>query len=549
MKKESTKAQILKKETGSYYTPEIISDFIVKRIFNTKYYKLSKKISVLEPSVGDGIFIQSLLSNAVSKKMDASLEIVERDSKELDKAVSLFKGFKNKKIKLESHLLDFLEFQKTNQKKYDLVIGNPPYIKKNHLTKRQLELCEKIHQKANLSDKKIKNIWTAFLVSGVESLNENGVISFVLPAELLQVSYAKELRDYLRKTLHKIEVFAFNELVFEGIEQDVIIIIGTKSSKQKGVSFFQANKLIDLKKPHLIPGNTNIDRDTLDKWTNYILSEEELNCLDSFKKDIKGVKDYAKVQVGIVTAANNFFIIDKDIVDKFGLKPYTKKILQKSSLIPQSLSITQTDFSILEKKGKPVFLLTLPDASEDSLPKNVKEYIRFGENKNVQTGYKCLIRNNWFHVPSVWASEGLFIKRSNLFPRILTNDAKIMVTDAFYRISMKDGFDVKSLSFCFFNSLTFIFTELEGRYYGGGVLELVPNEFKNISVPYFKISKKDVEKLDQMLRSKKPLGEILKYTNQIVLKEKLNLSDKKIKKINQIYTKLVKRRLKILTNK
>jgi adenine-specific DNA-methyltransferase len=535
---------INQKENGSYYTPEIISDFIVKRIFDTKFYKLPKKISVLEPSVGDGIFIQSLLNNAISKKTETALEIVERDSEELEKAISLFKGSKNKKIKLESHLQDFLEFQKTNQKKYDLVIGNPPYIKKNHLTRRQLELCEKIHQRANLSDKKIKNIWTAFLISGVESLTENGIISFVLPAELLQVSYAKELRDYLRKTLHKIEVFAFNELVFDGIEQDVIIIIGTKSSKQKGVSFFQANKLTDLKKPHLIPGNTNIDRDTLDKWTNYILSEEELNFLDSFKKDIKAVKDYAKVQVGIVTAANNFFIVDKSVVDKFELKPYVKKILQKSSLLPQSLSITQSDFSVLEKKGKPVFLLALPDEGAESLPKKIRDYIKAGEDKKVHTGYKCVIRNNWFHVSSVWASEGLFIKRSNLFPRILVNSAKIMVTDAFYRISMKDGFDIKSLSFCFFNSLTFVFTELEGRYYGGGVLELVPNEFKNISVPYFKIKDKNIEKLDEMLRSKKPLEEILKFTNQVVLKEKLNLSEKQVNKINEIYTKLVKRRLK-----
>lgn len=536
---------INQKENGSYYTPEIMSDFIVKRIFDTKFYKLPKKISVLEPSVGDGIFVQSLLNNSISKNTDAALDIVERDSEELEKAKSLFKNSKNKKIKLESHLQDFLDFQKANKKKYDLVIGNPPYIKKNHLTKKQLELCEKIHQKAGLSDKKIKNIWTAFLISGVESLTENGIISFVLPAELLQVSYAKELRDYLRKTLHKIEVFAFNELVFDGIEQDVIIIIGTKSSKQKGVSFFQANKLTDLKEPHLIPGNTNIDRDTLDKWTNYILSEEELNFLDVFKQDIKAVKDYAKVQVGIVTAANNFFIIDKKVVDKYELKPYTKKILQKSSLIPQSLSVTLNDFSVLENKGKPVFLLALPDESDDSLSNKVKEYIKAGESNNVHQGYKCLIRNNWFHVSSVWASEGLFIKRSNLFPRILTNDAGIMVTDAFYRISMNDGLDIKSLAFCFFNSLTFIFTELEGRYYGGGVLELVPNEFKNISVPYFKIKAKDVEKLDQMLRSRKPLGEILKYTNQIVLKEKLKLSDREIREINKIYSKLVNRRLKV----
>ncbi|MFA5934554.1 MAG: N-6 DNA methylase [Candidatus Paceibacterota bacterium] len=535
---------INQKKNGSYYTPEIISNFIVKRIFNTKHYSLPNEIKILEPSVGDGIFVSSLIKNNKNNKK-ITLEIVEREESELKKSIIIPSNFKDKDTKIIPHLIDYLEFEKNNSQKYDLVIGNPPYIKKNHLTKKQLDLCEKIHAKANLSNKKIKNVWTAFLIGSVESLNDNGIVSFVLPAELLQVSYAKEIRDYLRKKLNKIEIFAFNELVFDGIEQDVIIIIGTKSSKNKEVSFFQANRLDDLKKPDLIPGNTNIDRDTLDKWTNYILSQKELSFLDKFKKDLLAIKDYSKVQVGIVTAANDFFIINKTTADKFNIKKYCKPILQKSSFIPTSLIITRTDFSFLKERDKPVFLLSLEDKSENYFPKKIKKYIKLGENNGVNNGYKCKIRNNWFHVSSIWPSEGFFIKRSNFFPRIVVNDAKVNVTDAFYRIMMKDGYDIKNLSFCFLNTLSLIFTELEGRYYGGGVLELIPNEFKNIPVPYIKINQSDFNKLDTMLRNKESKEDILNFTDNVILKKNLKLSKKDIVSIKNIYQKLVNRRLKV----
>jgi adenine-specific DNA-methyltransferase len=533
------------KQNGSYYTPEIIADFIIKRVFDNNHYSLPQDISVLESSVGDGVFIRSLLNSPNVKTKKLTLEMVERENKELEKTLLVANKLKSKRVKVISHHRDYLEFEKTNQNKYDLIIGNPPYIRKNHLSKKQLKLCEGIHKRAKLSDKKIKNIWTAFLIGAVESLNENGIISLVLPAELLQVSYTKELRNYLRNTLNKIEIFAFNELVFEGIEQDVIIIIGTKSPKNKGVSFFQADKLVDLKKPDLIPGNTNIDRETLDKWTNYILSEKELSFLDGLKKKLKEVRDYSKVQVGIVTAVNNFFIINEDTVKKYKLSADCKPILQKSSFVPVALTISNYDFLSLKKKGKPASLLSLPDKSEGFLSTNVKKYIRTGVDKGIDKGYKCSIRNNWYHVPSVWSSEGVFIKRSNIFPRIMVNEAGVAVTDAFYRISMKDGYDIKSFAFSFCNSLSLIFTELEGRFYGGGVLELIPNEFKNIPIPYSNISQKDFKRLDKMLRKNHSVDTILKYTDKIILKENLKLSDQQIRYIGNIYRKLVNRRLKV----
>jgi len=532
-----------KKQNGSYYTPTIIADFIVKRVFDTRHYSLPANLNVLEPSAGDGVFVKSLLEHAPDDKR-IKLEMVEKAKKELDKAVATVKQLKAGRVTVNPFSQDYLQFQSKYNKKYDLIIGNPPYIKKGHLTERQLKICESIHKKAELSDKRIKNIWTAFLVSAVNSLTPEGILCFVLPGELLQVSYAKELRDYLSTKLTKIEIFAFNELVFDGIDQDVIILMGTKSSKKKGVSFFHANKLIDLKKPDLIPGNTNIDRKTLDKWTNFILSQEELVFLDGFKNKLKAVNDYSTSQVGIVTAANEYFILSENHVNEFGLRRYCKQILQKSSLLPPCLKIQSKDFTKIKKAGKPAFLLALEDVPINSFPAKVRRYIELGVKKKLHAGYKCALRDNWFQVPSVWVSEGLFVKRSNQFPRIIVNKAGLNVTDAFYRITMKKGYTISDLAFSFLNSLTFIFAELEGRFYGGGVLELIPNEFKNIPIPYVKIKSKQFDRVDKMLRRKEPISKILKYTDEIILKKSLKLSRAECNKIQNIYLRLVNRRLK-----
>lgn len=87
--------------------------------------------------------------------------------------------------------------------------------------------------------------------------------------------------------------------------------------------------------------------------------------------------------------------------------------------------------------------------------------------------------------------------------------------------------------------MAFVLAEPEGRFYGGGVLELTPNEFKNLSIPYIdKITDEQFKRLDTMLRESKNIETILSYTNSILFNE----TD--IERLETIRKKLVDRRLK-----
>ena len=104
-----------------------------------------------------------------------------------------------------------------------------------------------------------------------------------------------------------------------------------------------------------------------------------------------------------------------------------------------------------------------------------------------------------------------------------------------------------SLSIYYFtNSLTLALCEYNGRFYGGGVGELVPNEFKSLNIPYLKIREEALSHLDMLFRNKKDICEIINYVDSIVLK---NLPIEDIKLLQEIRTRYLVRRMKLYNRK
>ena len=535
-----------RKKSGSYYTPAILSDFLTKHIFER--YVHSSYIKILEPSVGDGQFLMSLFKHRLLENIQhASIHINETDTDELLKSCNLYELYKLKHTKLYPTAIDFLDYNEEN-KNFSLVIGNPPYINKTYLTSDQITKCKKICQKSIPSFGETKNIWPSFLIKSIQKLAPDGVLCFVLPAEILQVKYTKEIRKYIIDSFDRVEVFAFNELIFSGVEQDVIVLIGIKRTEksQKGVSFYQVNRLEDLKIPGYIEKHSNVHRTTLDKWTNYILEDSELNMIDELKHRTNIISHYCrKVEVGIVTAANNFFITNQETINRNHLRNVSVPILQKSSSVRCGLTLTYEELEYANYSGKAVNLILLPNKPKQKLCKSYQKYIGQGEEQSIHLRYKMKKREHWFHIPSVWNSEGMFAKRSHLFPKVIINEANVCATDAFYRINMKEGYHIKDLAFSFYNTLTFVLAELEGRFYGGGVLELTPSEFKNLSIPYFQNAKtRHLEYLNTILKKKPNTEDFLDYTDSILLIDNLGFSSSEIMSLRDIHHKLVGRRLK-----
>lgn len=529
---------INKKITGSFYTPKIIADFLVDYLSS----KLKGKyLSILEPSSGDGIFVKAIFNHNVLSAKIRKVIAVEREEAELEKVRGITKSKTLKTIHS-----DFLEFQNNNNQKFNLVIGNPPYIKKNLLAAEQISLCEDIHKIfPSLSGNKIKNIWTAFLVRSINFVNEDGILAFVLPSELLQVKFAAELRTLILKEFERVEIFTFNELLFKDCKgQDTLLLIGERRAKNKGVYYCNINKLDDLKKQKFtLTQNVNIRES---KWTHHHLSTEEIELLEKVKKQIEIINHYCTSKAGIVTAANSYFIVDAKTVQEFSLKNYVKEIIQKGSFVNGSVILSQVEFESLIKQSKPTFLIALNKTSKFKTNERINRYLEKGIELKINERYKTSIRDNWYEVPNVGTPpEAFFFKRCNEYPKLIKNNANVLSTDSAYAIAMNEDYDVENLIYSFYNSLTLSFAELNGRYYGGGVLELTPNEFKNLPISYLDIKVNDFNSFVNDFKNKTSIKDICKRNDAIILKSiDNNLDTDSIEKIFNIREKLYLRRIK-----
>lgn len=527
-----------KKKTGSYYTPKIIADFLVDYL--SVKFKDKPLISVLEPSVGDGIFIKSIYNNELFSSRVNNVIAVEQSETELKKIID--------EVHYDTFSAvhdDFLDFQSNSTAKFSLVIGNPPYIKKNLLNKHQLEICQSIHRNAKLSDIKTKNIWTSFLVRCIEFTDTDGILAFVLPSELLQVKFAAELRELIIKEFERVEIFTFNELLFKDCKgQDTLLLIGERKSNNKGVYYCNINKLNDLTiNKFTLAQNVKIKES---KWTHHHLSTDEIELLEKLKQKLQKVSNYCSSKAGIVTAANNYFIVNSSIVEKYSLHKFVRPIIQKGVLINGSVVLTEEDFQLLIDNLKPTYLIALDKNS--NIRKNAKiwNYLDIGKKRELDKRYKTSHRTVWYEVPNIGiAPEAFFFKRCNEYPKLIKNNASVLSTDSAYIITMLEDYRIENLIYSFYNSLTLAFAELHGRYYGGGVLELTPNEFKNLPIPYVELNANDFTAFTSDFKNKSSIKDICKKNDTIILKSiDRNIDSESIEKIFNIREKLYLRRIK-----
>ena len=124
-----------------------------------------------------------------------------------------------------------------------MILGNPPYIRYQYLKESQREMQSQILTSHGMKANKLINAWVAFIVACVQLLSEKGKIAFVIPAEILQVAYAEDLRLYLANNLAKITLITFEQLVFPDIEQEVVVFIGEKGEEEKGIRIIEMNNL------------------------------------------------------------------------------------------------------------------------------------------------------------------------------------------------------------------------------------------------------------------------------------------------------------------
>jgi adenine-specific DNA methylase len=448
------------KVRGGYYTPQTVARFLARWVAVAGG-------KILEPSCGDGNILRELA--AVADRAQG----VELVAEEADKA-RVFAQVET------SNLFDWLTDADYGQ--WDGVVGNPPYIRFGNWADEQRAPALSLMSSVGLRPSKLTNAWVPFVVASALAARDGGRVGLVIPAELMQVTYAAQLREYLLRTFAEITLVTFKRLLFDSILQEVVLFLGVKGegpAQMRTVHLADASSLDGVNLD--VPSAPALLHDH-EKWTKYFLAPVHIDVLRRLKAadDLTPLGELADVDVGVVTGRNSFFTLSEEQVRAYGLCKYVEPLVSRGAQL--SGIVYDADCRSRDLDGNlRTWILNAPD----DLTKEpvLAAYVRAGEAAKVHMGYKCSIRKPWWKTPSMWVPDAFMLRQIHLAPRMTANAAGATTTDTVHRVRVRDGLDPLALSVAFHNSTTFAFAEVMGRSYGGGILELEPREAELLPVP------------------------------------------------------------------
>lgn len=534
-----------KKLRGGYYTPQAITDFICKWTITKPTQK------VLEPSCGDGNFIESAIRRfkelgVPNNKLFGLIKGIEFIEDEAEKSkVRAAKYGLNSTTIVHSDFFKYIS-NVNSEENFDVVIGNPPFIRYQNFPEEHREVAFEMMRKMGMRPNKLTNIWVPFLVISASKLNRFGKLAMVIPAELFQVKYAAETRVFLSNFFSRITIVTFKKLVFAEIQQEIVLMLCEKDAiTDKGIRVLELTNLdelnsIEIDKIHKAKVKT-LDHST-EKWTKYFLDADEIELLRKIKTDIriKPCSDIMEVDVGVVTGRNEFFMLSKELVSRWKLKSHTAKVVSKSNHF-KGIIYNNEDFEQNVDDNNPVQLFFPANEDYPLLPKVCREYISYGEEMNFHTGYKCKIRKQWYITPSMWTPDAFVLRQVGEYPKLIINKTDASSTDTIHRVRFKTKEIPENIALSFLNSLTFAFSEIMGRSYGGGVLTFEPTEIEGIPLPLLSKHNIDFKIIDGLIRQRR-IREVLDIIDKELLIDQLKFSETEVQMLRGIWEKLSARR-------
>lgn len=195
---------------------------------------------------------------------------------------------------------------------FDLIIGNPPYIRQEEIKELKPMLAENYKVYKGTSD-----IYTYFFELGFRVLKDKGILSFITSNKYTRAGYGEALREFLLKNTSLLAYIDLNSVkVFDSATVDTSILSFSKAKPAKDSHFAYLalnNELLEKCKFNisLYQDYANLEQKSLSK-ESFSFNDEKTNALKAkIEKIGTPLKEWdISIYRGILTGYNEAFIID-----------------------------------------------------------------------------------------------------------------------------------------------------------------------------------------------------------------------------------------------
>jgi adenine-specific DNA-methyltransferase len=409
-----------KNKFGQYFTPKVVADFMIELA------QIHQNSKILEPSCGEGIFLELLQEKGFENL--TAYEIDEELAHKFD--CVRYESFVSAKI----------------DEKFDLIIGNPPYIRwKNLEDKLKQELS--INPIWNKYFNSLCDYLYIFILKSIELLHENGQLIFICPEYWMNTTHSISLRNYMVQNGYFEEIYHFNETpIFDKVTVSIVIFKFVKSKEKtekiKVAKFYANQKLTDETFYNLKNQTPFNDAEFLsvsqfkfnDRWllqSDEVIEELQIlekNCLkknqntllnlfDDDKQKFDTIGDFCDIGNGLVSGLDKAFQVNGHILNDKELAA-TINVVKAKDLKP----------FVIENITKYIYIDE--NLEEDDFKNQYPNYFKHFQK------YKSDLDNRYQYNRKINYWEWVFLRNFNLFKK----EEKRIFVPCKERISNKDYF-------------------------------------------------------------------------------------------------------------
>lgn len=466
------------KSNGVVYTPKELADFVAIKIIGylDSFDGKEGTLRILDPSVGDGVLILSVLENLNLinfKKIEIlAFDIDDSSFSAIRNIIS--DSYDNVVISLKSQ--DFLEYyvERSQDECFDLIIANPPYVR------NQVLGSDKSKELSAIFDTKGKvDIYYIFMLALSNLLSEFGFMATITSNRFLSIRSGKVVRDYLIENLDIKEIYDLGDTkLFEGIAVlPALVFSQNKRGRSKEDPIFKTiyETTVENESAEIIIVDSIIDILSLDSsgvfstdgrfydykvgsleiegskeavWT--ISNKETKDWISVVERNTwKNFKDVSKTRVGVKSTADKIFI--RTDWDSFEKPPELLRELITSQYA------NSFHAKLPKKKKKIIYPHIIVDGKKSVA--NLNDYpnskLYFEEHKEKLSSRKYLIDagREWYslwvpHSPELWKEPKIVFHDISEKPKFWIDLDGGIVNGECYWITLKEGANSNLLWLC-----------------------------------------------------------------------------------------------------
>lgn len=501
------------KRLGIFYTPEWLAGFLVGWAFSDGPGK------ILDPSFGGCAVLKAALNRLefqCGRKSGSLVYGFDVDRNAIPYADELVQ------LGVPPQNLRFQDFFKSEIRGYfKAVVGNPPYIRHHRMPDRVINRAQQQMQRAGVTIPKTASAWAYFVVHSTAHLSEGGCLALLLPGAILHADYARPLKRFLSAEFASVTLLHVHERLFQDAREETVVLLargrGGKCTMPRYVSVGTIQDLCDFL------GDTS-DAYAASESVSWKLQSMPPEASRIWEEIVSSelystVGDVARVKIGVVTGANDFFVRSAcDETLRYGFTSSVPIITSGSWLrFPIWKKSDQRNKERQQECRSRLLLI------ESGVPRRSRIFkkIRAAQRLGVHERYHCKRREFWYALNDFKTPHVLLPYMGARPLPMARNAANATSTNAVHRIWLNDERALDSIIVSSWSSLYELAAEIHGRSYGGGILKIEPKVAK--LMPVIDVPCGSLERIDAVSRTR-GWREARDLADDIVLRGEIGLS-------------------------